>query len=275
METNTLLIGFNNGKYCPLKELMIPIDNLAIGRSYAAYEFFKIIKGNAFYLNRHLDRFFNSINKLKLHINYTKKEIEYIVNQLIVKNSCSDFQMEVYAIPMNLKNDPFNSNLFILPCIRPAFDIEIYESGANLLMKEYLRFLPEAKSTNYIASVFWEAEIKEMNAVDVLYYHDDVVLECSRGNIFVVKNGKVFTPDEEILRGVTRSIVIDLMSNSGIHYSLQPITKVELLAADEVFISSTNKLIMPIVKINNFEIGKGIPGPITERISELYMKLLE
>jgi branched-subunit amino acid aminotransferase/4-amino-4-deoxychorismate lyase len=258
-----------------VNEILVPLDNLAIGRAYAAYEFFKIIKGKAFYLDRHLDRFFTSLNILKINIKYSRPKLEKIIKDLIVKNQSGNFQMKIYAIPSNYSKDMMDAGLYIIPSKIPSFDEDIYQYGSNLLMKEYFRFLPEAKSTNYIASVFWQAEMDELKAVDVLYYHDDMVLECSRGNIFIIKNGKVYTPCENILKGITRSIVIDLMKKYKIPFSVQSISKNELVGADEVFITSTTKLIMPIVKIYNFVIGKGTPGPVTARILELYLNLLE
>jgi branched-chain amino acid aminotransferase len=266
--------GFNNGKLCPINEIRIPVDNLAIARAYAVYEFFKIIGGKAFYLERHLDRLFNSLKLLNFNIAYTRKELEDIIIQLVKENGTGNFQMKIYAIPMNLAFDQCPSNIYIIPCQDPPFSPDIYLKGANLLMKEYCRFIPKAKSTNYIASVFWQAEMDEMNAVDVLYYKDDAVLESSRGNIFIVKGNQVFTSSENILHGITRSIVLDLMDASGISYTIRTIGRNELTEADEVFITSTTKLIMPIVKINHLTIGKGIPGPVSTQISNMYLNLL-
>jgi branched-chain amino acid aminotransferase len=274
MFKQSLKTGFNNIELCPVDQISIPVDNLAIGRAYAAYEFFKIIRGNAFYLDRHLDRFFNSLDILKINIAYTRKELEHIIVKVIRANGDGDFQMKMYAIPLDPELPQRTSNIYILPCMSPSFDEEFYRNGTNLLMKEYCRFAPEAKSTNYIASVFWKAEMDKMNAIDVLYHKDNQVLENSRGNIFIVKNGKVYTPSENILKGITRGIVIDLMYQAGISYTEQTISKNELPIADEIFITSTTKLVMPIVKINFDTIGKGIPGPITQQISKMYLNLL-
>jgi branched-chain amino acid aminotransferase len=267
-------IGFNNGDYCLISDIRIPLENLAIGRSYAGFDFFRINKGNAFYLDRHLARLFNTIKLLKLKIDFSEEEIKDAINQLIVKNNISNFFMKIYVIPQNSSEIPISSDLYIIPCEMPEFSNRIYENGTNLLMKEYSRFLPEAKSTNYIASIFWQEEISAIQAVDVLFYQNSLVLECSRGNVFMVKDGKVYTPAENILKGITRSIVIDLLREENIPLYLNSISIEELLKADEVFISSTTKMIIPIVKINTNTIGNGKPGNIAKRISELFLNLL-
>jgi len=275
MPSGQINCGFDNGQFVPVNEILLPVDNLAIGRAYAAYEFLKINNGKAFYLDRHLDRFFNSLEILKLKVKFSKHGLESIIDELVIKNTSKNFQVKVFAIPFNLNYSSDYANLYMIPCEIPSFDIGIYKNGTNLLMKEYCRFLPEAKSTNYIASIFWQSEMEEIKAVDVLYYQDNEVLESSRGNIFMVKNGIVFTPERNILKGITRSIVIDIMDKYKIPFSVQPIDKNFLLSAKEVFITSTTKLIMPIIKINENVIGSGIPGLVTGIISKYYNNLLK
>jgi branched-subunit amino acid aminotransferase/4-amino-4-deoxychorismate lyase len=275
MDKGILNIGFNNGIYSKVSEINVPIDNLAIGRAYAAYEFFRVNKGKPFYLDRHLDRFFNSLKSLKYGIVYSRDDLKEIVDQLIVKNQSINYFLKIYAIPQNVANPSKPAWLYIIPAELTPFNNKMYQNGTSLLMKEYSRFLPEAKSNNYIASVFWQTEIEAIQAVDVLFVYNNQVFESSRGNIFIVKNGKVYTPDENILKGVTRSIVIDLMDEENIPYSIQAVSTNELLDANEVFLTSTTKLIMPIIKINDITIGSGLPGSVTGIISKMYNGLLE
>ena len=68
------------------------------------------------------------------------------------------------------------------------FNSEVYINGGSLITKEYMRFLPEAKSTNYLPLIYWASEISEVNAIDVLFYYNNTIHETSRGNIFMVKN---------------------------------------------------------------------------------------
>jgi branched-subunit amino acid aminotransferase/4-amino-4-deoxychorismate lyase len=268
-------IGFYNGKFCSINEMAISPDSPAVERSYAVYEFFRIHNGHAFYFERHMDRLFRSLEILRLNIKFDRKELQDIIYKLIAKNEMADFYIKIYAIPQDISNLDTPSNLFILPCQVADYDDEIYKNGASLLMKEYCRFLPEAKSTNYIASVFWQKEMKSINAVDVLFYQNNTILECSRGNIFIVKNGKVSTPSENILKGISRSIVIDLMTQNSIPFEERDISAEELFEADEAWISSTTKLVIPVVKINDKLIANGNSGQMTQKILHLFKNLLK
>ena len=255
--------------------MAISPDSPAIERSYSVYEFFRIHNGHPFYFERHMDRLFRSLEILLLNIKFDRKELQEIIYKLIEKNGMMNFYIKIYAIPQDLSNLDSPSDFFILPCQIDDYDEDIYKKGAGLLMKEYCRFLPEAKSTNYIASVYWQKEMKSINAVDVLFYQDNTILECSRGNIFIIKNGKVSTPAENILKGISRSIVFDLMKQNSIPFDTRNISTEELFEADEAWISSTTKLIIPVVKINDKLIANGKPGQMTKKVLHLFKNLLK
>ena len=266
--------GFNNGFFSPLQEIKIPVENVTLGRGYGVYEFFRIHHGRPFYLDRHLNRFYQSLDLLKIEIVFNPNDFERIIDQLIALTDLPDFFIKVYAIPGSLeKLSP--AAVYIIPVIMQEYAKEVYQTGSNLLLREYIRFLPEAKSTNYIASVFWKPEMDAMKAIDVLFVNKGMVLESSRGNIFVVKNRKIYTSNENILKGITRSIVIDIMTDFKIQYSTGNFNTDFLFEADEVFITSTTKLIMPIVRIEDRIIADGKPGERTKEILTRYIEIMD
>jgi branched-subunit amino acid aminotransferase/4-amino-4-deoxychorismate lyase len=110
-------------------------------------------------------------------------------------------------------------------------------------------------------------KMKKEGAIDVLYYDRNEVRETSRANVFMVKDNQVFTPVEKILKGITRKRVLGLSSPWPV--TTKSISKEELMAADEVFITSTTKSIMPITHIDNIMIGNGEVGLITTQLSQL------
>jgi branched-subunit amino acid aminotransferase/4-amino-4-deoxychorismate lyase len=94
--------------------------------------------------------------------------------------------IKIYAIPGDLIKVKNKAKLLVLAVEMESPPIEDYGTGISLILKEYQRFLPEAKSTNYLPTVFWQKELIESGASDVLYYYDNEILECSRANIFFV-----------------------------------------------------------------------------------------
>jgi branched-chain amino acid aminotransferase len=150
----------------------------------------------------------------------------------------------------------------------------VYLRGAKVMTLEYHRECPEAKVTNYVAAIQHHLERTRRYAIEILYIHEGKVLEASASNFFMVKGKKLITPKEDILHGITRNCVIKLARKAGLEINERVITLDEALKADEVFITSTNKNIVPIVTIDNKKIGKGTVGPITSAVMGMFNKWL-
>src|SRR3989338_2385098 len=150
---------------------------------------------------------------------------------------------------------------------------DFYERGVRLITYEHMRELPEYKTVNYIRAVNLQNWRKEEKALEILYTYGGEVLECATSNIFIVKNKTLITPDENILKGITRKVVLELALNK---YKIEerPVEEEELKTADEVFITSSFKDIVPIVRINDFEVANGQVGPVTKKLSEEFAKVV-
>jgi branched-chain amino acid aminotransferase len=101
------------------------------------------------------------------------------------------------------------------------------------------------------------------------------VAECTADNLFIIKNGEVFTPPNSAgaLYGITRQTVIDLAQAAGLKVSEPNLTRYDLFNADECFLTGTGAEIMPVVKIDGRVIGTGMPGPLTRDLVEKYHSL--
>jgi branched-chain amino acid aminotransferase len=100
----------------------------------------------------------------------------------------------------------------------------------------------------------------------VIYHHNGFISESSRSNIFVIKNGKIATPDQNILHGITRKRVLELDPT----IEIRPISFEELLDADELFMTATTKKILPVTMIDDKKIGLGIPGSRTIQLMSAF-----
>ena len=269
------MIGFHNGVFRELSEISIPITSISINRGYGAFEFFEVINHRPFYGDRHLVRFHHSLRCLKLKTDFDNR-LDQIVGELIERTPLSDFYIKMFALPHeSLHNGNYEASLYLFPTVMPVYDDSIYKEGAHLILKNYMRFMPEAKSTNYLAGQYWIDEITDKQIVDVLFHYEDIISETSRGNIFSVCKGEVTTPGQNILKGITRSIVVDILNSKGIPFKEANIHISELLCADELFLSSTTKLVLPITQTGNTTIGNGKPGEITQIIMAEFKKIKE
>ena len=126
----------------------------------------------------------------------------------------------------------------------------------------------------YIQAVSLQDLRKEQKAVEILYVYDGEILECATSNIFLVKNGKLITPSDGILGGITRKVILELAKASG-QYEIEErlVYEDELKTADEIFITSSFKDVVPVVNIDDFEVGNGQVGPITKDLMQAFAKV--
>ncbi|MCM2301203.1 MAG: aminotransferase class IV [Flavobacteriaceae bacterium] len=268
------MIGFHNENYTEVSKISLPITSTTINRSYAAFEFFTLANNKPFYLDRHLQRLFKTLEILRIQIEYSKSSLEKIIINLIDKNPLENISYKIFVIPETIPNfDYFKGEVFIFPFLNSLQPASLYKTGAKLLLKEYERFLPTAKTTNYIASVYWENEINKLHALDVLFYYRNTIRETSRSNIFIIKNNIIYTPITGILYGITRSIAINLIQKNKLILKEKEISIEELFQADEVFITSTTREIMPITNIDITSIGNGKVGNITQNLIHDFRQL--
>ncbi|MCX6712308.1 MAG: aminotransferase class IV [Candidatus Vogelbacteria bacterium] len=133
-----------------------------------------------------------------------------------------------------------------------------------------MRQFPESKNINYIQAVKLQKEKGKKGAIEVLYKHNGRVLECTRSNFFIVKKGVLITPAKDILKGLTRDKTIQLAKKAKFKVEEREVAEKEVFNADEAFITTTSKKILPIVKIDSQKIGSGQPGPITKELMKLF-----
>ena len=269
-----MLTGYCNGQFMETGEMSVSLDNLGINRGYGAFDFFSVINHKPFYLERHLNRFMRTIELLRLDIPNKRDEIKSLIEETIHRNPISDYHIKLFVLPLNPESAiNLKSGLYILPVKVTPYDDELYSKGARIITKKYTRFLPEAKSTNYLPMVFWYKELTEQHAADILYLTDQSVRETTSSNIFMVKNGIVYTPGKNVLKGITRSIVADILNEWSVKLIEDEISIHDLLNADEIFLSSSTKKIMPVVEIDGKKIGDGSVGQITKRLMTEYKQI--
>ncbi|MGE4287086.1 MAG: aminotransferase class IV [Salinivirgaceae bacterium] len=256
------MLAFNNGVFENSAHLNFPVHSLAVNRGYGAYEFFEVLLGRPLFVERHLARFRNTLKLMRLETAFTG-QLEDLVEDLIARNQIKNAYIKILALPKESSDNAIQAGLYMFPVHIPPFPQSAYTQGMHLLMKEYQRFLPEAKSTDYQASEYYKHEMDQINAVDVLYYSDNLLRETSRGNIFLAIDELIYTPGANILFGITRSIVIELIRELNLPLKITDVPVPLLSAAQEVFITSTTKQVMPIVSINGKPVGTGMPGTLS------------
>jgi branched-chain amino acid aminotransferase len=250
------------------RQAQIHPSDIAILRGYAIFDFFRVVDHIPLFLSKYLDRFIGSADKAGLRLVYDKPVLKEIIFQLIEKNSHREGGMRMVLTGGISENHflPHGGDLFIFcePLQMPA--PEKYENGVKLLSVNYVRPIPDIKTTNYTYPCYLSLNWQAQKAEDVIYHHQGKVSESSRSNIFMVKGNEIITPASNILKGITREQVMRLSGTVKVEdFSLE-----ELLQADEAFMSSTTKRILPITRIDEHRIGNGKPGPTTKQLMKAF-----
>lgn len=259
------------GKCMPEAEASLPLDNLGTVRGFGIFDFFRMRNGRFSFLEDHLRRFDHSQKFLGLSRQVEQNEIKKALKELCQLNEYTEAGFKLVLLGDGMESDATFSPLFYIL----HTDLAHYKAptSAKVILHEYQREDAHVKSTNYFTSLLLHKKKKIFDAIDVIYHSQGYVSEASRGNVFVVKDGVVYTPDEHILAGITRKYVL-LWGQEVADFRQQKVHPGDLLSADEVFLSSTLKEVCPVVSVEGKPINGGEIGPITKQISRLFQEKL-
>lgn len=260
--------AFHNGKYIEKEQIRIERDNLAFERGFAVFDYCRVRNGKITFLTDHLERLMHSQSVLNLKVPVEMNEVKNILTELQSQNKSRDAYFKI-IISARFENEQIFPVLTVYEDKFVPYPQIMFEQGIALILHEFAKPFPEYKTTFYLGALREYGRMKENNAEDVLFYFEDLVRETARCNIFVVKGNAIYTPDKNMLKGVTRKHVINC-AQQNFFLIENDITVADIFSADEVFITSTTKNIMPVIRIEDRLIGSGQPGIVTKELMKLY-----
>ena len=254
-----------NGDIVHIDDAHIPINDIAIGRGYGTFDYFQVWNGVPMHMDMHITRFMNSIRLLRLNTEVSSSELKDALYKLLEKNNNNSAGVKLIATGGASANgfSVGEANIAIIMQNYVEANQDQVRDGVRILSYEYQRLLPEIKSINYLYAVYLSDQLEAAQAIEPLYYTTDSVRETARANVMAVINGKIITPHEKILKGITRQTILDEIN---IPCECRNITLEEMKSADEVFLCGTTKRALGVVKIDDHVIGGGKPGPITMEV---------
>ena len=270
-------IHFLNGQLVDEDHLLLSPRDLGYSRGYAAFEFMITTGGQPFMLDRHMDRLFNSCQAISLNIPWSKQQIADRVQKTVDANELDEEDMVMRIIisggPSGTLAPAKTPTIIIIVEARMVCPPEDYANGVRILLTEFNRYEPQAKTTNYVEAV------RVMNAAphdvdEIIYFSNNMVREGTRSNIFAVINGILTTPKSGMLEGVTRGVILHDLK-LAVQTEARDFTVSELLGATEVFITATGKEVMPVTKISDSPVNGGMVGDITKEVMTKFKTFFE
>ncbi len=275
-----------NGEFVAKKDAKISVFDHGVLYGDGVFEGIRAYGGVVFKLDEHLDRLFDSARAIMLRIPLDKEQVKKTIYQALEVNGLEDAYIRLLVTRGigSLGLDPFeckHPQLVIIADKITLYPREFYQKGLELVTVATIRNHPSAlnpriKSLNYLNNILAKIEAITAGVIEaVMLNHEGFVAEGTGDNIFIVREGTLSTPPMSagILGGITRKVVIDLARREQMEAREENLTRYDLYCADECFVTGTAAEICPVVKIDGRVIGTGKPGPVTEKLSELFTAL--
>ncbi|MBW2433193.1 MAG: aminotransferase class IV [Deltaproteobacteria bacterium] len=267
-----------DGQFVPASEAVIPVDDLAIMRGFGVFDLLRTLKGRPLFLKEHIRRLEDSGRRIGIQLPWSHQELIDIVLDTLHRNSFQESNIRIVVTggsSPDFITPQGKPRLLVLVTRAPVLPEAWYTDGVRIITFFSERSIPGAKSIDYVAATIALKQAKGQGAIEAVYVdHRGRVLEGTTSNIFALINGKLVTPGTGILSGVTRKAVLDLAAKT-LPVDIRDLRLDELTSADEVFITGTNKMIVPVVQVDRSPIGDGRPGRVTQTLMRALSKQID
>jgi branched-chain amino acid aminotransferase len=277
---------FIDGKYLDERDAKVSVFDHGLLYGDGIFEGIRIYNGRVFKLKEHIDRLFYSAKAILLNIPLSHAQLVKATVETCRKNKLREGYIRlivtrgVGTLGLNPRTCKKPSVIIIADKIQlypPAY----YQRGLDIITVPTTRNLhsalnPAIKSLNYLNNILAKIEANNGGCEEaVMLNAEGFVAECTGDNLFIVKNGALFTPplSAGALYGITRQTVIELAEAAGIKVSEPNLTRYDLFNADECFLTGTGAELIPVVKIDGRVIGTGRPGKLTRKLEDQYHDL--
>lgn len=264
-------LNYFNNTWVDENNLKISVFDLSVMRGFGIFDFLRTYNNKPFRFDDHIDRFFNSAYALEIKTKLTKSQLKSIVLKGIKKNNFKETNIRIVATG-GVSKDTMTQNeptIIVIFSLASKYSKSHYLKGVKVITYLYKRVFANVKSLNYLTGVLAFQEAKRKNAFEAIYVDDKKrIYEGTTSNFFIVINNKVITPKKDILFGITRQVVLEIIKKLKIRIIKKSISFNDLKQANEAFLTSTNKEVMPVVKVNNLTIGNGNVGNFTKKIMD-------
>ncbi|RJS89102.1 branched-chain-amino-acid transaminase [Candidatus Bathyarchaeota archaeon] len=280
------LLIYIDGKFYPESEAKISVFDHGFLYGDGVFEGIRSYNGVVFKLKEHIDRLYNSAKAIMLDIPMTKDEMIEAVLETLRRNGLKDAYIRLVVtrgkgdLGLDPRKCPKPSVIIITVPLLQLYDEKVRERGMSMIVSWVRRDSVDAttheiKSLNYLNSILAKIEANNAGADEAIILDPNgFICEATGENIFIVKDGKLFTPPSTsgALPGITASVIKEIAQKLGYQVIEKGITVAELYNADEAFLTGTAAEVMPIREVNKRQIGEGKMGPVTRRILKKFME---
>ena len=273
-------ICFLNDKYLDLQEAKIsPLDRGFLFGD-AIYEVIIAVNKKPFELGAHLTRLKKNISSLKYSLS-DQFDLEETILEVISRNK---FSNQVIYVQISRGTDIVRDHI-PRNDLTPTIFVSSHElktdfspsSGEKAILLEDFRWRKsQIKATSLLANVIYRSEAKNQEVFETILFENGFITEGAVSNVFCSIDNKILTPPltENILPGVTRKVILDLIQDTSFEYEETKITVDSFLSAEEIWVTNSTKGVIPIIELDGKKIGSGLPGEKYLQISKAFISKL-
>ena len=273
---------FLNGKWLAADQARVSVMDRGFLFGDGVYEVIPVYSRQPFRLDQHLDRLQDSLDGIHLANPHRRQEWVAFVSQLAGEAEWQDqsIYIQVTRGPMAVRNHAFPSEitptvlLLAEPLVTPPASQR--EQGIAVVSAADIRWLRcDLKTTSLLANCLLRQMAVAAGCVETVLFRDGFLTEGSASSIFVIKNGVLLAPIKNhlMLPGITYDVILELAAQHGLPHEVRDITEAETRAADELWMCSSTKEVLPIVRLDGNKIGAGgTAGPVFARMYAWYQE---
>ena len=276
------MICYLNGDFMPLAEAKVSVLDRGFLFGDGVYEIVPAYSGKPFRLDEHLRRLQASLDGVRLANPHTEAEWRERVLRLVElqgfadQSVCIQVTRGAASVPP-LRDHPFPRDaaptvfMFAQPLVTAsAAQKADGVCAVTAVDNRWLRC--NIKAVSLLANVLLRQQAVDAGCAETVMLRDGFLTEGAASNIFVVRDGVLLAPPPSnlMLTGITYDVVLELAAAHGIPHALRAISEAEVRNADELWMTSSTREIMPIVQLDGAPVGTGVPGPLARRMDDLY-----
>lgn len=271
--------AYLNGEFLPLDEARISPMDRGFLFGDGIYEVIPVYNGQAFRLAQHLDRLARSLAAIQLPIALEQNAWKNLINELIQRNGGGNQSVYLQCTrgPSSIRDHAFPAQItptiFAYSIPLHTRSIEELSKGISAVTVHDLRWQRcDIKAITLLPNILMRQQAIENGAQEAILINNGFAIEGSAMNLFVIKNNSIMTPSlsQQILGGITRDLVLELAQQNNYPCQEINIPEADLYTADEVWLTSSNREVMPVLKLNKQAISNGQPGPLWHQMIQHY-----
>jgi D-alanine transaminase len=258
-----------DGQFLPIEQARVSVLDRGFLFGDGVYEVIPVYGGRPFRLQEHMRRLQASLDAIRLTNPLDESEWKKVVDRLISSHGGGELSLYLqitrgaapgrdHAFPANVVPTRF---VMVSPLVAPS--VELQQQGVEVVLLEDNRWLRcNVKSISLLANLLLRQQAIDQGATEALLVRDGWVTEGAATNFVIVENGKLVTPpkDHRLLPGITRDLVLELALANGFAVAEEPVSRERLIAADELWITSSTKEILPVTRLDGAPFAGGLPG---------------